>query len=48
MTIIFHKDSITEMQACAAYVAQLIKEGVTFEIIDKEREVVYVTLTGGY
>lgn len=48
MTIVFHKDNITEMQACAAYVAQLTKEGVTFEIIDKEREVVYVTLTGGY
>lgn len=49
MTIVFHKDNLTEMQACAAYVAQLTKEDVTFTITDKEQDGrVEVTLTGGY
>lgn len=42
----FQKDA-EQMKALAAYVSELTKQGVTFEIQDRE-EFVTVTLTGGF
>ena len=46
-TIIFRKDDASQMQSCAAFLAELIKEEVDFKV-DDYCDRVEVSLTGGY